>query len=309
MGSLFFAMDKLIILFSVLLVGMEIGRLNFFSFRFKLILNRVLIEFFVPVLTLNYLPVQEFEWEYIWLIITPWLVYLFSFLFFEGYNKLKSLEKETRAVLIMTSGIGSISFAGFPIFQIFYGEEGLTYGILLSLAGTFVVCNTVGSFTGFWYSAQEIRLIPMIRRILTFPPFLAMLVSFALMSFSYEHPPIIDSILDILSAPFSVLALFTIGINFRIGSLKENTKPFLLGQLYKLLIAPLFIYVVLYVFGAHTSLIGKVCILGAGIGSMNTIAIIAAQLDLNSRLAFLMPALGIPISILTATFIHFLISI
>lgn len=274
---------------------------------FDLTLNKILINFFVPVLTLLYLPELQFKKEHLWLIISPWLIYLGSLIFFEVFNLFKAIPKKIRAVLIMTSGIGSISFAGFPIFQAFYGAEGLAYGIVLSLAGTFVVCNTLGVLTGFWYKNKQTNYKKLLRNIFLFPPFLAMSLSLFLVLFGYQHHSITKNILTFLGAPFSVLALFTIGLNIKTSNIKSNKAYFLLGQSYKLLIAPILVYTILYFFSEHETVIGKICVLGAGLGSMNTIAIVAANLGLKPKLAYLMPGLGIPISILTVLIIHFII--
>ncbi|MAW93713.1 MAG: hypothetical protein CMF33_00635 [Leeuwenhoekiella sp.] len=80
-----------------------------------------------------------------------------------------------------------------------------------------------------------------------------------------------------------------------------------MGQSYKLIIAPLLIFLLFLFMGEHNSLVAKVCVLGAGLGSMNTIAIVAAELGLKPDLSFLMPGLGIPISILTVILIYFII--
>jgi predicted permease len=52
----------------------------------------------------------------------------------------------------------------------------------------------------------------------------------------------------------------------------------------------------------------KICILGAAIGSMNAVSILAAQLNLAPRLSVLMPAIGIPISVPILFLIDYLIS-
>ena len=44
-------------------------------------------------------------------------------------------------------------------------------------------------------------------------------------------------------------------------------------------------------------LIAQVCIMGAAIGSMNAVSIVAAQMGLNPKLSSFMPALSIPVSI------------
>lgn len=293
--------------FVCLLSGVFFRKTKVFSENLPLRLNKLLIYFFIPILTLLYLPELQFNVEHFWLMVTPWIVYIFGFLFFQAAHKISPIEKEVKAALIMTSGIGSISFVGFPIFELFYGQEGLSYGIILSLAGTFVVCNSIGVFTGFWYKHEKQNFYKIVKGIVLFPPFLAMLFSLVLSFLDYQHTPITKEVLTRLSSPFSILALFTIGLQIDTKGFRDNRKYFFLGQAYKLILAPLLIFLLFFILQIHHTLIAKICILGAGIGSMNTIAIVAAELKLKPKLALLMPGIGIPVSIITVILIYYLI--
>ena len=299
-------MEKSLLLLLFLVLGIFCKKKKLLPNSVAKMLNKVLINFFIPILILQYLPNLKFDKSHIWLVITPWIIYLFSFLFFEVFNYLRPIPKSARATLIMTSGIGSISFAGFPIFELFYGQEGLSLGLILSLAGTFVVCNTIGIFTGFWYAQRKTNYSKLVRDILTFPPFMAMIFAVILLNLDIQYTESFALAIKFLGAPFSALALFAVGLNLTTTSFNQNKNYFLLGQGFKLILAPLLIYTVLYFFGENNSLVGKICILGAGLGSMNTIAIVAAELNLRPKLAYLMPGVGIPISIITVILIHFI---
>ena len=300
-------MSNYITLFSCLLAGLLFKKSKLLPGNFYLGLNKLLIYFFIPVLTLYYLPELQFSPHHFWLLLTPWIVYAGAVVFFYIQHTIRPMDKPVLAALIMTSGISSISFVGFPLFELFYGAEGLSYGIILSLGGTFVVCNSIGIVTGFWFKDEKTSISGLIKGIFTFPPFIAMLFSLGLMLMDYTHPPVLKTVLKNLSSPFSVLALFTIGLQTATKGLKRYKKYFALGQAYKLVVAPLLIYIVFFIVNEHHTLIAKICILGAGMGSMNTIAIVAADLGLRPKLALLMPGLGIPVSILTVFIIHYIL--
>jgi predicted permease len=301
-------MSGYIIIIVLLFSGFLFRKYNILSTNFSLGLNKLLIYFFIPILTLLYLPEITFQIKHIWLIVTPWIIYVGAIIFFYIIHTFKSIPRTTRASLIMTSGIGSISFVGFPVFEFLYGKEGLSYGIILSLGGTFVVCNSIGILTGYWFKEEKLNIKSLFKGILTFPPFIAMLFSIILILNNYNHTPIVREILVKLSSPFSILALFSIGLQIRISDINKNKKYFFLGQLYKLLVAPIFIYLIFLGIDYQHSIIAKICILGAGIGSMNTIAIIASELNLNPKLSILMSGFGIPISIFSLFIIYYLIS-
>ncbi len=280
-----------------LLAGAILRRTSFFDEKSPITLNNLIIYFFIPIITFYHVPKISFEINLIWLSITPFLVYLSSFLFIKTMARITKIEQKTEGALIMCSGIGSISFVGFPIFEILYGAEGLAYGIILSLGGTFVVFNTVGISTGIYYAEKGSKNLNLLKKLFTFPPLVAFLIALFLNFSNIEYPNLVDEILLKLSAPFSVLALLAIGMQMDFKLEKTFIKYLLIGQVHKLLIAPLVIYLLMWHLLELTDLPSRICILGAAIGSMNAISIVAAQMNLNPKLATLMPAVSIPVSI------------
>jgi len=290
-------MNSIILLFCCLISGFLLRRLSVFNKDSPLVLNNLIVYFFIPVLTLLHVPKIDFQIELIWLSITPFIVYFSSFVFIKMVSRINPFEKKTEGALIMTSGIGSISFVGFPIFAILYGAEGLTYGIVLSLAGTFLVFNTVGISTGLYYSKQSRDSKKFIMEFLTFPPFVAFFLAMIINVSQIELSTEVNFILEKLSSPFSVIALLAIGMQIDFSVNFSFFKTLMIGQFFKLILAPIIIYVLMWhLLGIQTT-VAKVCILGAAIGSMNAISIVAAQMGLNPKLSSMMPALGIPISI------------
>jgi len=290
-------MEKFILLISCLGFGFLLRKTSLFNQNSPIVLNNLIIYFFIPILTLYYVPKIDFQLSLFWLSLTPFVVYLSSFLFIKIIKQTIQIDTKTEGAMIMTGGIGSISFVGFPIFEMLYGEEGLAYGIILSLAGTFLVFNTVGLFTGMYYSNAKSSASKILKKIFTFPPFVSFLVALMFTFFNFTYPEWMDNILLKFTSPFSVLALLTIGMQIDLDIPADNINKLIIGQVHKLIIAPVVIYLLMWqIFGMHT-LIAKICILGAGIGSMNAISIVAAQMDLNPKLATLMPAIGIPLSV------------
>lgn len=290
-------MNSIILLFCCLLSGFILRRLPIFDKDSPMVLNNLIVNFFIPVLTLNHVPKINFQWELIWLSVTPFIVYFSSFVFIKMVNQISSFERKTEGALIMTSGISSISFVGFPVFETLYGAEGLAYGIVLSLAGTFMVFNTVGISTGLYYSKQSKDFKSFIKKILIFPPLVAFVLALMINLFQIELSENVYFFLEELSSPFSVIALLAIGMQIDISIDRSFLKTLAIGQLFKLILAPIIIYILMWHILDIQTTVAKVCILGAAIGSMNAISIVAAQMGLNPKLSSMMPALGIPISI------------
>lgn len=273
-----------------------------------MVLNRLLIYFFIPVLTLKHIPSLEFQGEFIWLSLSPFLIYLGSMAFFLLLGRKGQIKKKTQGALIMSSGIGSISFVGFPIFELLYGEAGLSYGIILSLAGTFLVFNTLGVGTGLYFSGKSKDWLSFFRNLLTFPPLLAFLLAIGINFTGWQIPEQAQMVISQLAAPFSVLALLAIGMQMDFSFDRELWKYLFLSQLYKLILAPLFTWFLLFQLLEVDQLIASICVLGAGIGCMNAVSILAAEMGLHPKLSTTLPAISIPLSIPFLFLIHLLIS-
>ena len=290
-------MTQIILLICCLLSGYFLRRSSLFDERSPIVLNHLIVYFFIPIITLYHVPKISFEWNLIWLSVTPFIIYLSSFLFFKFMRTFISYDKNTEGALIMTSGIGSTSFVGFPIFEILYGAEGLALGIVLSLAGTILVFNTAGISTGLYYAKESRDIKSILKKMLTFPPFLAFVIALIINGLHVDVPEVFDAVLQKLAAPFSVLALLAIGMQIDFSFDRTFLKAIAIGQIHKLILAPLIIYLLMWHILDLQNIVAKICILGAAIGSMNSISIIAAQLGLNPKLATAMPAIGIPISV------------
>lgn len=215
------------------------------------------------------------------------------------------------SVLIMTCGISSVSFVGFPLFKMLYGDEGLALGIVLSVLGTLLVFNTLGLMTAVYGSKTETKLTlwMVVKKLLLFPTFLAFLFAISLNLSQYQLPLVLQNIISFLVLPYTAFAFITIGAQIVLKFDFKNLRPILLGLFFKLFVAPLIIFLILWVGMGKHDLIAKICILGSAIGSMNAISILAAKLNIEPEVAMMMATISIPLSIPTVIFIHYLLNL
>ena len=301
-------MQNLGLLIICILCGFLLRRTTKFDQRSAIVLNQLIIYFFIPILTLHHVPYIHFQFSLVWLSVTPFMVYLGSLIWVKALHKIWKLDRKSEGALIMSSGIGSTSFVGFPIFETLYGPEGLAYGLVLSLAGTIMVFNTFGVGTGIYYSGTSQDYQKFLKRLISFPPLIVFIFALIINFTGFLIPELVQNIIAKLAAPFSVLALLAIGMQIELKIDRRLLSQLCIGQGYKLLIAPLLIYLFMWQMLNQQDLVAKICILGAAIGSMNAVSIVAAQMGLNPRLASLMPAIGIPISIPFLLLIDYLLS-
>lgn len=301
-------MSNILLLILCLSLGFLLQRIKEFPKDAYLVLNSFIIYICLPALTLLYTSEISFQKNQALPILMPYILFVGSFIFFQLIAPIFKFDRSTTGALTITAGISSISFVGFPIFELLYGKEGLKMGILMSQAGSFLVCGTLGLMTASYYSSSEPSFKKMIKSMFQFPPFVAFCIAILLNISGFHFPVFISDLLQKLGSPFSVLALVSIGLQIKFNRENLTQKPLLIGLFFKLFIAPLIIFLIYVILLDQKNWLAKMSVVGAGLGSMNTATIIAINHRLNPPLASLMVGIGIPISIITSLIWYYFIN-
>lgn len=305
-------MVNVVLLLVCLLVGVVLRQSRVLPTDAHLTVNQLLVTVFIPVLTLLHIPTMRLTPQF-WLpVLVPWLVFLVGLPFFALVSRSlrntdQPLDGPTLGSLQLTGGISSISFVGFPLFELLYGKPGLAVGIVMSQAGTFGVAMTLGVALASWHTAKSPSARQVLGNMLRFPPFPVFLLAITANLVGYQHPALVRDLLEKMSAPFSVLALLSVGMQLRWQVRPDERKYLLLGLSYKLLLAPLLIFALCRWWLGRTDYIADLCVLGSAIGPMNTAAILASRYQLNAPLAAQMVGIGIPLSLPVLFLIHLIL--
>ncbi|GAA3927235.1 AEC family transporter [Hymenobacter algoricola] len=290
-------MTNLVLLLVCLGLGAVLRRWQLVPASTPAVLNQLLVLVFMPALTFLHLSVARLDRHFLLPVLAPWLIFGVSYLFFSALGRRLQFSRGTIGALILTAGISSTSFVGFPIFELLYGREGLELGIMMSQAGSFLIGVTLGVAVASWYGAQEPSWQAMLGDVLRFPPFLAFVLAMGANALGYQHPELVRGVLEKLSAPFSVIALLSVGLQMNLTVPRHQSRALVLGLSYKLVLAPLLIYGLYHSLAQQPGRVVDLCVLGAAIGPMNTAAVVADRYGLNPPLAAQMVGLGIPLSL------------
>jgi len=288
---------QVLTLLTFLLLGTVLNQTKIIGDKGTSILNKSIIYFFIPLITLSNIIELNLNIELIWLTISSILVFALCWLFFKGLNSSGFLSRVNSRTLILTCGISSTSFVGFPMFESFYGQEGLILGVFLSIGGTILVFNTLGMGLLMFYGEEKLKPLEFVHRIFTFFPFVVFLAALLLNILGFSFSPKTNYILQMLIAPFGALAMIAIGLQLEFRSFQKFRFEIYMGLAYKLILAPLLVLGIGLVFFSTDDLILRISVLGAAIGPMNAMAIMTAEKNLQPKLATTLPAIGIPLSI------------
>jgi malate permease and related proteins len=301
----------------ILFLCMGIGAISrvfrIFPENTPVVLNRFVIFLSLPALTLFHL--HRLGQENTGIGISPflpalmaWIVLLTSIPFCLLLSRCMGWDRRTTGALILTAGLGNTSFVGFALLEALYGPSALPTAVLADSLGTFLAMATVGIAVACVFSGKDVSGRKILKKVLTFPPFLALVASFCLRTIPF--PEIVSLSLEKLGATLVPLALTAVGMELRISpmALRRNGLALFTGLTFKLLIAPAIIFAIYFGALGLRGLSADVILLEAAMAPMITGGIIAAEYDLRPELASLMVGVGIPLSLLTVPAIYAILS-
>ncbi len=299
-------MDKLLLILFCIAAGLLLRRFKVVPADSYQTLNKLLVNFFMPALILWQITALQFNNKFIFPILVAWIIFAAAFVFFMMVGKWNGFPRTSIAALIITGGISSTSFLGFPIFEMLYGKEGLQIAILMSQAGSFLIGITMGVAVASWYSSTTPSIKGITFNILRFPPFIAFVLSICLNRWGYQFPALVNDMLAKLSSPYLILALLSVGMQINLSANGVDLKMLTYGLVFKLVLAPVLIFILYRFIFDQQKFIVAISVMGAAIGPMNTAAIIAGKYNLDTKLASQMVAIGIPLSLPIIYIIHLL---
>lgn len=255
----------------------------------------------LPAVALRFIP--EIDWNPQLLIsaLAPILIWLGSWVLVSLYARKFKVDSATRAVLIVTCGLGNTSFVGFPVVTAYYGADQLYNAILFDQV-SFLLFSTVAIITVLNATAEnkgKLQMKPVLKKILLFPSFLVSVLTIILSQWLDFSP--LFPFLDKFVATLSPMALFSVGLQLKVSNWRSEAKHLIFGVSYKLLIAPLIVLLFALLVGT-TGNLAKITVMEASMSSMITGSILASQYGLNPKLCSLMVAFTLIGSLLLSVF-------
>ncbi|SDE51320.1 AEC family transporter [Ulvibacter litoralis] len=247
----------------------------------------------LPAVALMAIPSLEINKQLVTPILAPLLVFFVSAaVFFIGFKAIFSSEE--RLVLALLGGLGNTSFLGFPFISFFYGMEHLSYAVVYDQIGFLLLVTVAQVFIA--KQKDELDVKGILKRILLFPPFIALCIALFIPSDFFSEA--ITSILKMLSASLSPVAMVIVGYQIAMHVDFVFTKSMFYGIGYKLLVAPMLIFVLFYFFNVETQVF-KVTIIEAAMAPMVTPAIILTNYKIAPKLTAQIMCWGIIFSFVT----------
>ena len=293
-------MTSYLIILTLIAAGWVFARTDILPSATPEVLNRVVITLCLPALIVIHLPSLEPAWSLVPLVLIPWLLLLATVAVIVPLARSLALSRDATAALLVLIPLGNTSFLGFPLIEALLGSEYLRLAVVYDQFGSFLIVCTHVLFVVGWYSEGENPNVKsMAGRIVTFPPFLALL--FALVLGNHWFPGWLMEIAERFADMLLPLVTLAIGMSLQLRLVRRDRLPLLIGLTGKLIVLPGLAVLLALAFGAERD-IALVAVLESAMPPMITAAALLTSAGLAVRLAPALVAWGVLCSALTVPF-------
>ncbi len=298
-------MSALLLLVACLVLGVLVARTANPPATLPQSLNWWVINVALSALVLHLIPTLQFDWEFWFLSASQWLVFLGAWAVFASLGRALRWTRARIGALTLVCGLGNTAFIGFPMIEALHGREGVKLALVADQLGCFLALAIGGTIVAALFSGKSASASAVMRKVLTFPPFVSLLVGIVAALFGGWPQPV-DAIFDRLGATLVPLALFSVGLQFRLQFQRGQGPAVLLALGWKLLLAPLAIWLAGLAIGVSDAIL-TIAVLESAMAPMISAAILAEQNDLEPQLANTVLGFGIVLSIVTVPLADYLL--
>lgn len=257
----------------------------------------------LPAITLLKIPQLAVSSQLLLPVMMPWFMLVVSAALVLSAALLFKWDRGVTGTLMLLIPMGNTSFLGIPMVRAFLGEAGVPYAVLYDQLGSFIALATYGTFILAFYSGKgKVSGRDIVGRIITFPPFIALLA--AIFIFRYiSYPPVVATILTSLAATLVPVVMIAVGFQLRLKLNPAVWRPLGIGLGIKLIAAPLIALAVCRWLGVN-SLASQVSVFEAGMPPMISAGAVAILAGLSPQLTAALVGLEIIASFVTLPILH-----
>jgi malate permease and related proteins len=300
-------MENFVLIGVFVLLGMLFQRLKAFPKDTAQVLNMFAIYVSMPALVLLKVPQITFSRAALIPLLVPWGMLLFSLGIILLAARIWNWPRSFVGVLLLIIPLGNTSFLGIPIVQAFFGASGLPHLIIYDQLGTLMIFSSYGSVVLAMYGRDGTLDLPAIaRRMILFPPTIALLAGFALRSWHY--PPQLEQGLNNIALTLVPLVMTAIGFQMRLRLQRRVFGPLSFGLAVKLIASPLVAFAVCHLVGVSGPAV-EVSVIEAGMPPMVTAAALAVMAGMDAELSVALVGVGIILSFGTLPALYWLLEL
>lgn len=290
-------MSALALLFACFSLGVLVARFAHPPQGLAQAINWWVIYIALPALVLELIPHLRFDPQLWFLVAAMWIVFLGAWAMAATVGAWLDWSRERIGAVALVAGLSNTAFTGYPLIEALHGKEGLALAVVTDQLGCSIVLATGGVFVAALYSGGKPQAGHVIRRVLLFPAFLALLAGLLAGALGGWPDPLNNAFARV-GATLTPLALFSIGLQFQLHLGRSQLGTVSLCLAWKLALAPFVVYLIGHAAGIE-GLTLTIGVLQAAMAPMVSAAILAEQHRLEAEVANMTLGAGILLSLVT----------
>jgi predicted permease len=308
-------LDSLVLLLGCLVLGWLVRQFGKPPSDLAPRLNWWVLNIALPALVLSLIPSVKMD-SHLWFMpVAMWLVFLGGWAFAALIGRALGWSNARIGAAALAAGLGNTALVGLPLIEMLRHKEALPFAALSDQLGCSIALAVGGITVAAIYGGGKPSPRVILRRVLLFPPFLALITGVIIGALGGWHPPdaspdgwrtIAESVVARIGATLTPVALFSIGLNFSLRMSRDRLGAASLAMGWKLAIAPVLVFALGMLVGAK-GLILAVAVLQAGMAPMASVPILCQQYNLETEVANAALGAGLAISLFTVPFINTLL--
>jgi malate permease and related proteins len=285
-------LPTILLVLLMFIAGNLLTRVGIFSDTGADALNRFVVYVSLPALVLHAIPQLAWDSSLLVLAIVPWATaavgVLASWLVVRAFD----LSRPVAGALLLCVPLGNTSFLGLPLLAALRGPDAVRYGLVYDQAGSFLILSTYGLVVLARYSGEAPpSAARLATRVITFPPFVALVIGLLVTAFRVPLPEALASVLARVGDTLVPLAMAAVGMRLRLRPPAERAALWS-GLAIKMLLLPAFAQLSLRAIGS-TGLAAEVAVLEAAMPPMLTACALASVAGLAPELCAALAGYGI----------------
>jgi len=283
---------RLVLFYGFIAFGYIVTKIGPIKVKLNKAITFLLINFMMPLLIIDTLlnanPTSLFEVLGVLLFTIFIHMFGFSLMFIRLWNT--SLQKKEQGAYLLTVTFNNAIFLPLPIALMFIGEVAVPVIALYSIS-QMIMLATLGTFMGSAYSENQDDRKAMLKKALTFPPLIAVVIAGFLLISGISVPAIIEPILDANTLVTTYLALFAVGLSLGAQDIIKRSRQVYETIAIRQFIVP-FVVGVLLLFAGLSQLVSSVILLQSLMPAAVFTVIYSSALGLDSETAATIVTLG-----------------
>lgn len=288
-------MTALLLLFTCFALGILIARFARPPAGLAQGINWWVIYIALSALVMELIPRLRFDPQLWFLVAAMWIVFLGAWALAIVLGAWFRWSRERIGAVTLVAGLSNTAFTGYPLIEALHGKEGLALAVVTDQLGCAVVLATGGVLVASVYSGVKPQPRLLVRRVLLFPAFLALIVGL-IAGAAGGWPQALESVFARIGATLTPLALFSIGLQFQLRLARSQLGAVSLALAWKLACAPFVVYLIGHAAGIE-GLTLTIGVLQAAMAPMISSAVLAEQHRLEPEVANMALGAGLLLSL------------